>query len=96
MQQEATTVCMIPQGEWMQIKNEILSLREELKQANNQESLSQAYIESTAIPKLLGISARTWQNYRDNGRIPFAQVGRKIWVKRKDIDAFINKNAVEK
>ena len=39
--------------------------------------------------KMLNVSKATWQNMRDNRRIPFAQVGRKIYVKKRDIEEYL-------
>ena len=54
------------------------------------------WITSKDVPTYLGISRRTWQNYRDKKLIPFSQVGRKIWVKRSDLDAFIESACIGK
>lgn len=47
------------------------------------------WIESEEARKMLGVSAKTWQTYRDTRAIPFSQFGRKIYVKRGDIEAFL-------
>lgn len=56
--------------------------------------LSEDWLESTEARKVLGVSAKTWQTYRDRRIIPFSQVGRKIYVKRADIDKFLNDHAI--
>ena len=52
------------------------------------------WIESEAARKLLGISPKTWQNYRDQRLIPFSQIGRKIYVNRADLDTFLRQREV--
>lgn len=72
---------------------------EEIKEALNrkhEEDFSLSYIESKKVPALLGISSKTWQTYRDKGIIPFIQFGSKIWVKRIDLDAFLNQYYIKK
>lgn len=64
-------------------------------QSKKEEDLSSSFIESKKIPKLLGISLKTWQTYRDKGQIPFIQFGSKIWVKRSDLEAFMNSHYVK-
>jgi excisionase family DNA binding protein len=64
-------------------------------QTKKEEDLSSSFIESKKIPKLLGISLKTWQTYRDKGQIPFIQFGSKIWVKRSDLEAFMNSHYVK-
>ncbi len=50
------------------------------------------WIESKEVPKMLGISAKTWQNWRDRKVIPFSQFGAKIYVNINDIHrAFENR-----
>jgi hypothetical protein len=64
-------------------------------QSKKEEDLSSSFIESKRIPKLLGISLKTWQTYRDKAQIPFIQFGSKIWVKRSDLEAFMNSHYVK-
>jgi hypothetical protein len=45
---------------------------------------------------MLGVSSKTWQNYRDNRIIPFAQFKRKISVKRSDLEAFMEAHYIKK
>jgi excisionase family DNA binding protein len=44
--------------------------------------------------KMLNVSKATWQNMRDNRRIPFAQIGRKIYVKKGDIDEYLTNHLI--
>ena len=53
------------------------------------------YITGKQVCEELGISARTFQRYRDEHRIAFIQRGRKIYVKRSDLVAFQEANRIE-
>lgn len=44
------------------------------------------------VCRLLGISLRTLQNYRDKGLIPYSQVGHKCYYKISDVEEFMEKN----
>lgn len=44
--------------------------------------------------KMLNVSKATWQTMRDNRRIPFAQIGRKIYVKKCDIDEYLTNHLI--
>lgn len=46
---------------------------ETLLQKKGEEEVSNQWIESAQVRKMLGISAKTWQTYRDERRIPFSQ-----------------------
>jgi hypothetical protein len=59
------------------------------------EEAKHQWIESTEARKMLGVSQKTWQTYRDNRIIPFSQFGRKIYVKREDLENFLAKHRVE-
>lgn len=50
------------------------------------------WVESSEVPKILNISSRTWQTYRDKKAIPYSQFGSKIYVKLADIDKFLEDN----
>lgn len=85
---------VIPQEVWEAVQatlNEVRSLltKKTLEEADNQ------WIESVRARKMLGVSAKTWQTYRDERRIPFSQFGRKIYVKRRDLEAFMNAHYIK-
>ncbi len=44
---------------------------------------------------MLGISPKTWQNYRDQRVIPFSQIGRKIYVCRADLEDFMRSHYIK-
>jgi hypothetical protein len=88
-------IIMIPEVELINWRNELKEMKESLSKKNEGDFAS-SYIESKRIPHLLGISAKTWQTYRDKGYIPFIQFGSKIWVKRVDLDAFLNQHYIKK
>ena len=67
---------------------------ENLLQKKNEEEVSNQWIESAQVRKMLGISAKTWQAYRDERRIPFSQFGRKIYVKQSDLESFMQEHYI--
>ena len=87
-QQQTTTMVMLPQTEWEGVKCDLQELKE-LVRAKSDEELNSQWIESTQARQLLGVSQKTWQTYRDRRIIPFTQVGRKIYVKRGDLNKFM-------
>lgn len=76
------------------LTNDLIEIKEAI-QTRKEEDFSSSFIESKKIPKLLGISLKTWQTYRDKGQIPFIQFGSKIWVKRVDLETFMNSHYVK-
>ena len=92
-QQQTTTMVMLPQTEWEGVKSDLQALKE-LVRAKSDEELNSQWIESTQARQLLGVSQKTWQTYRDRRIIAFTQVGRKIYVKRADINKFMQEHYI--
>ena len=53
------------------------------------------YLSTEEVIKILHISTKTFHRYREMRLIPFIQRGRKIYVKRSDLDAFQEANRIE-
>lgn len=54
------------------------------------------WLSSERVCKVLYISNRTLQNYRDSGILPYSKVGGKIYLNMNDIDEVMRKNYVPK
>ena len=66
--------------------------------AENQVAASKVkddeWLSSEEARQILGVSPKTWQNYRDRGIIPFSQTGRKIYVLRSDLDNYLKSHRI--
>lgn len=82
------TMAVVPQSFLNGLMDEVREVKS-LLQKKSEEEVNNQWIESTQARKMLGISAKTWQTYRDERRIPFSQFGRKIYVKRADLEKFM-------
>jgi len=87
------SVVMLPQAEWEGIKDLLKEVKNTLKTKSAEEINSQ-WLESDKVRELLGVSRKTWQTYRDNRVLPFVQFGRKIFVRRADLEAFMEKHLI--
>jgi len=96
MQTNKTSLQMavVPQSFLNKMEEKMETLENILRYKSEQEINSQ-WIESVKIPKLLCISQKTWQTYRDKRLIPFSQIGSKIFVKRADLDKFMKDHYIE-
>jgi len=56
---------------------------------------NEKWLDNEAVCKLLKISRRSLQSYRDNGTILFSQIGHKCYYKTSDIEQFINKQQIK-
>lgn len=78
------------------ILNEELDKRFGPVRSQDQNSgVKEEYLDTARVCQELNISAKTFYNYRVVDRsIPYIQRGRKIYVKRSDLDAFMEKNRI--
>ena len=84
---------LVPEEEWRNLHDTLEQIIELITRRNADDSNSE-WIESDEARKLLGVSPKTWQNYRNQRLIPFSQIGRKIYVNRDDLDAFLSKHRI--
>ena len=84
---------MIPQEEWQSLNDKLNRLAEMIENRNASDRDTE-WLESEAARKLLGVSPKTWQKYRDQRVIPFSQIGRKIYVNRADFDAYLRSHSI--
>ena len=57
---------------------------------NNQDK--EQWLGNDDVCGLLQISPRTLQSYRDNGTLPYSQIGRKCYYKVSDIENLISQS----
>lgn len=72
-----TTMLLVPEEEWRNLHDTLEQIIDLITRRNADDSNSE-WIESDEARKLLGVSPKTWQNYRDQCLIPFSQIGRII------------------
>lgn len=89
----STLLFVVPEEEWRNLHATLERIIDLITRRNADESNSE-WIESETARKLLGISPKTWQNYRDQRLIPFSQIGRKIYINRTDLDTFLRKHRI--
>ena len=88
------SVVMLPEAEWEGIKDLLKEVKDTL-QTKSAEEMNSQWLESGEARKMLGVSQKTWQDYRDKRLIPFSQFCRKILVRRSDIEAFLEKHLIK-
>ncbi len=90
----STLLFVVPEEEWRNLHDTLEQIIDLITRRNADDSISE-WIESEDARKILGVSPKTWQNYRDKRIIPFSQIGRKIYVNRDDLDAFLRKHRID-
>lgn len=89
----SSTLLVLPEEEWRNLQDMLKQIMDLIARRNADDANSE-WIESEDARKILGVSPKTWQNYRDKRIIPFSQIGRKIYVNRADLDAFLRKHRI--
>jgi len=88
------TFVMLPKETLDAITSSLNEVKELIK-GKAKEEANARWIESEEARKLLGVSPKTWQTYRDNRALPFSQFGRKIYVKKADLEAFLESHTIK-
>jgi len=50
----------------------------------------QKWLDNQEVCILLNVSKRTLQTYRDNGTLPYSQMGHKMYYKPEDVERVLN------
>jgi len=87
-------LAVVPQDFLNNMEADIKELKAILK-AKSESEINSQWIESVKIPKILGVSQKTYQTYRDKRLLPFSQIGSKIYVKRADLESFMQAHYIE-
>ena len=59
------------------------------------EGVSEKWISNKEACKLLMISSRTMQSYRDLGKISYSQIGNKIYYKASDLQDYLERHYIK-
>ena len=88
-------VITISSEAFQKIINDISEISKSLNNTNLRQPLAENWLDIADVCQLLHISKRTLQSYRDNGTLPYSQIGGKIYFKASDIDFHLNKHYVK-
>ncbi|TXJ60021.1 helix-turn-helix domain-containing protein [Prevotella brunnea] len=83
---------MITDSNWAKLRNEILSLAETCHKALGEQSRHTNWLHNGDVCRLLNISKRTLQDYRDRGIIPYTQFAGKILYKASDLEEILKEH----
>ena len=80
---------IITDSNWAKLRYEILNLAETCHKAFGEQSRHPEWLHNGDVCRLLNISKRTLQHYRDTGVLPFSQIGHKCYYKREDVERLL-------
>ena len=74
--------------------SELTTRLDELQNLLNNQSATtkKGFMDNEEFLEFMGISKRTAQSWRDDGKISFSQVGNKIYYKAVDVDKLLAEN----
>jgi len=75
-----------------ELSNKVEKLSEQIESNPNVYPLPERWLDNDAARKVLNVSSRTLQNYRDQGIISFSQFGSKIYYRAIDIQKHLEKH----
>ena len=80
---------VITETNWAKLRDEILSPAECCHKVFGEKSKHTDWLYNGDVCRLLNLSKRTLQHYRDTGVLPFTQIGHKCYDKREDVEALL-------
>lgn len=83
---------ILTQEQYEEIINRIDEIKKSLDKTP--ESMKDKFIDNSDFAKLMNISKRTAQTWRDEGKIAFSQVGSKIYYRMCDVEELLAKNNI--
>jgi len=80
---------MLPDRE---IRDLVLELKTAVKELQENRKEENGFVGNDQFMEIMGISKRTAQTWRDQGVVPFSQIGSKIYYSRRDIEMLMQKH----
>lgn len=80
-------VFILSKAQFTELTSRLDALQEQVK--SQQPTSKKSFIDNEEFLELMGISKRTAQSWRDEGKISFSQVGNKIYYKMSDVDKLL-------
>ncbi|NDV55239.1 DNA-binding protein [Parabacteroides sp. 52] len=78
------------------MKGRFKDFTRQIKSLCGENQDKEQWLGNSDVCGLLQISPRTLQSYRDNGILPYSQIGRKCYYKVSDIENLISQSQIKK
>ena len=79
-----------------QMKQHFEDFSRQVKNLCGDNQNKEKWLGNDDVCSFLQISKRTLQSYRDNGILPYSQIGRKCYYKVSDVENLINQSQIKK
>ena len=85
-------VITIESEAFLLIQKQLAEIIAGIEKQHRLHPLPETWLDNNDVARLLKISKRTLQSYRDQGDISFSQIGAKIYYRASDINKFLEKH----
>ena len=79
-----------------QMKERFKDFSRQVKNLCGENQDKEKWLGNDDVCGLLQISKRTLQSYRDNGILPYSQIGRKCYYRVSDIENLVSESQINK
>ena len=79
-----------------QMKGRFEDFSRQIKNLCGENQDKEKWLENDDVCQLLQISKRTLQSYRNNGTLPYSQIGRNCYYRVSDIEILISQSQLKK
>ena len=93
---EESIFAIVPKSKLDWIESVLQQVQQVINNNTRTSKLEDEWVSSEEARKVLGVSPKTWQSYRDKRLLEFAQIGRKILVRKSSLEAFLSEHTINK
>lgn len=85
-------VITIESKAFQEILNQLNQIQSKIEWNEKDKPFNDTWLNNEEVCKLLKVSKRTLQKYRDEGLLGFSQTGSKIYYKASDVETYLKAN----
>ena len=89
-------IIAIEKETFRQMKQSFEVFTRSVKELCGKDRNHEKWLGNAEVCKLLQISPRSLQSYRDSGILPYTQIGRKIYYSATDVERMMNQLSTKK
>jgi len=86
---------VLSEADYRELHGTLEKISNQLDEIFQQNPLQEIWLDNQDVCRILKISKRTLQNYRDNGILPYSQISNKIYYKSSDIEKHLETNYIK-
>lgn len=75
-----------------EIQKRLKAIEDKITSIDPNSSKNPEYLDNSEVLRMLKISSRCLQTWRDEGKIPFTRISRKIYYRATDIEKLLSNN----